>query len=321
MKSFIYSFAIVVLFFAGQAFALDESSVQLALPAIFSSDEVSLNAHIDIRTNDTVDAWFEYGTDIENFDKKSVVQSWERGVHFMSEQVSDLSPETVYYYRAVVQVNGDEFQTEPRQFKTLKDVSLGTISTPIPTSVPVSIPDPDTITVPASVSNLRNPFAFFKRNKDKNADSEVGDDNGVTETGQEESAPREYQDDPVGGVVRKDSVYYDDDVEVLEYSDEYRNKFKTRSQSRINPLVIIFILLLAGIIFFLIRNMRKKPYQINPNTRRARINRLNQYRRPQSYHAPTGNTAPQTQAVPPSAYRSTPDTNIPDGTFKSPPKI
>lgn len=291
LHTLIRSLVITLVFVAAPAFAIDESNVQLLAPAIYSSDQVELYANVNIGVDEEVVVWFEYGDDIEFLTQTTTEQTWRRGYNFMSETVDSLLPDTTYYFRAALMFEGEVFQTEPEYFRTLVSINLDDSGTDFEAMENEGID----VEVEPIGSGIKNPFDFFRRNRDKNDEGEVIEDDA-------EKKSVEYSDDPVGGVVNEDSVFFtDEDGEVIEYSDEYRNKFKQKKTGQGRGVIFFIIILLVGVIIWLIMKTRRRSQGAKPNTRRARIQRLNRYRHPQQYRAANDVHAPVTPARMPAA--------------------
>lgn len=262
----------MLVFIANPALAIDESNVDVITPSIYSPHEIQLNANVNVGLDTTVEVWFAYGLHLDRLTKTTEPQLWNRGYHFMSEKIIDLDPGTQYYYQALIRHGGLLYETDINVAKTLPGITFDN------TEEGSGETDADDAGIEIGISSLfkglKNPFGYFKRNKDKNEN--------VEELVVEEKDPVEYSDEPVGGVVNKDSVFYtNDDGEVIEYSDEYRNQFKQHKKNN-RPWVIFIVLLLVGVVIWLfMKTHRRRPS--GPNTRQSRIERLNKHRYSQRY--------------------------------------
>lgn len=264
--SIIGSSIMAVLFLvAPYVYAIDASNIELLTVTPFSSGDVQIFAKVTIGSDTSVDTWFEYGSRLENLDTKTPTETWERGLHFWQATITGLPANTTYYYRAAIRVDGMVYKTATFDFKTLFEFAgVGENALENEPAVETNTPTFD----------FKNPFDYFKRNRNTTPESQ---DDTTTPT---ESEPVVYTDDPVGGIVHTDSVYYtNDDSEVIEYSDAYRNQFKQQKSSGNRGWMIFLLLLGSIVIIVLLRKMRRRRLPVS-GSRRARIERLHQYRYP-----------------------------------------
>lgn len=231
MKYFYSIILISTFFFSGfNVYAMNTSNVQSLSASVLGPYEVELNANINIDVDEDIEFWFEYGTDPSFLNKKTQHTTWQKGFHFVSENITELSSGVEYYYVGVIDVDRDIFKTNPRSFQTFSSEIPGSIESDQDTEIP-------------------NPLNYFSQdNTNQNSADLETEDSKITV---------EYTDDPVGGVIHDESVYFtDEEGEVIEYSDEYRNALvQNKRTSNNGEILVIIILILLLVLFILYRKI------------------------------------------------------------------
>ena len=274
MKTFIklfFSFVIVSTLSSGQAFASSNPSFETLSAAVMSSTSVQLRGDFNSNDNnyfptDQPYVWFEYGTDPNDFSKKTIEVGKVKGNYIVSHSVYGLKEDRTYYYRAAIRFDSETEYGKTLSFVSVKDVegvtndtsnnSTTESSDPIDTNTTSGFLTPeeqyqqyiDATTrkkTDTDSENESNPgssfiktggsfsflefFGFKKKEEEYNIESNsvISDE----EIALEEARRQEMIDTQEK---HNNSAAYDDELgEVIEYNTQYQNNYKRNTQNAV----------------------------------------------------------------------------------------
>lgn len=162
----------------------DDSAAEVTTRSAESVDEdgATLRGEVDLEDGDEAEVWFEYGTSLNNLNKKTTpadIDEDEGDTVQFETKISGLSDDTRYYFRAVAEdEDGDKDYGEKLSFTTDDDDSDNNDETPDVSTQTAQNVDSDSAQLRGEVdmNDFDNGVVFFVFGEDEQAIEDVEDD-------------------------------------------------------------------------------------------------------------------------------------------------